>query len=117
LTHGPSGARPQAEWAKGLASRPNSLGGRPRFKAVRPETWLPRVYMRRTSPSQWTKSVEAAPLGRLAMWLGRPATTWHQTDFSKSVEVPFTPINTPLMVKVDTHHDLEIPLAKLSFLL
>jgi hypothetical protein len=49
-------------------------------------------------------------------WL--PATTGHQTDFSKSMEVPFTPINTPLTLKVDTHiyHILEIPLAKLSFL-
>jgi hypothetical protein len=33
------------------------------------------------------ESVEAALLG----WL---ATTWRQTDLSKSVEVPFTPINT-----------------------
>jgi hypothetical protein len=46
----------------------------------------------------------------------RPATTWRQTGLSKSVEAPFNPINTPLMVKVDTHHNLEIPLAKLSFL-
>jgi hypothetical protein len=47
--------------------------------------------------------VEANPLGRPAMWRGRPATTWHQTDFSKLMEVLFTPINTPLTVKVDTH--------------
>jgi hypothetical protein len=62
--------------------------------------------------------MEADPLDRPATWLGSPATTWHQTNFSKLVEVSFTPINTPLMVKVDTHthHTLEIPLAKLSFL-
>jgi hypothetical protein len=45
------------------------------------------------------ESVEAAPLGR-------PATIRHQTDLSKLVEVPLTPINTPLMVKVDTHTTL-----------
>jgi hypothetical protein len=50
------------------------------------------------------ESVEAAPPGRPVMWLGRMATTWCQTDLSKSVEVPFTPINTPLMVKVNTPH-------------
>jgi hypothetical protein len=48
--------------------------------------------------------VEATPLDRLAMWLGCPATTWHQTDISKSVEVPFTSINTPFTVNVDTPH-------------
>jgi hypothetical protein len=47
--------------------------------------------------------MEADPLDRPATWLGSPATTWHQTNFSKLVEVSFTPINTPLMVKVDTH--------------
>jgi hypothetical protein len=64
------------------------------------------------------KLVEATLPGRLATWLGRPATTWHQTDLSKSVEVPFTPINTTLTVKVNTHtyHNLENPLAKLAFL-
>jgi hypothetical protein len=40
------------------------------------------------------ESVDAASLGRSAMWLDRPATTWRQTDLSKLVEVPFTPINT-----------------------
>jgi hypothetical protein len=48
------------------------------------------------------ESVEATPPGRPATCLGRPATTWHQTDLSRSVEVPFTPINTPFMEKVDT---------------
>jgi hypothetical protein len=60
--------------------------------------------------------VEAAPLGRSATWLGRPTTTWHQTDFSKSVELPHGPTNTPLWWKLEhTHHYLEISLAKLSF--
>jgi hypothetical protein len=45
--------------------------------------------------------------------VGRPATTWTQTDLSKSVEVPFTPINTPLTVKVDTPHSFcSFPLVK-----
>jgi hypothetical protein len=40
-------------------------------------------------------------------------TTWHQTDLSKLVEVPLTPINTPLMVKVDTPHSFcSSPLVK-----
>jgi hypothetical protein len=38
------------------------------------------------------ESVEKVDGGRLA---GRPTTTWCQTDLSKSVEVPSTPINTP----------------------
>jgi hypothetical protein len=60
------------------------------------------------------ESVEAAPPDRSATWLGRPATTWHQTDHSKLVEVPFTPMNTPLMVKVDTPHSFcSSPLVKL----
>jgi hypothetical protein len=53
--------------------------------------------------------VEAAPPGR-------PATTWCQTNFSKSVELPHGPINTPYDGNEKTHHILEILLAKLSFL-
>jgi hypothetical protein len=68
-------ARPQAEWAQGPAGRPNSLASWPGFEAVWPEPWLSCVYTRRISLSQWRKSVEAAPPGRPAMWLGRPATT------------------------------------------
>jgi hypothetical protein len=41
------------------------------------------------------ESMEAAPLGRSTMWPGCPATSWLQTDLSKSVEIPFTPISTP----------------------
>jgi hypothetical protein len=63
--------------------------------------------------------LEADPPRWLATWLGRPATTWCLTDLSKLVGAPFAPINTHLMVKVGTHthHILEIPLAKLPFLL
>jgi hypothetical protein len=50
------------------------------------------------------ESVEAAPPGRPTMWLGRPATNWRQTSLSKLVEVAFTPINTPLTLKVETPH-------------
>jgi hypothetical protein len=50
------------------------------------------------------------------MWIGWPATTWHQTDFSKLVELPHDFINTPYGGNEETHHILEIPLAKLLFL-
>jgi hypothetical protein len=33
--------------------QPNSLVGQPWFEVVQPEPWLPRVYMRRRSPSRW----------------------------------------------------------------
>jgi hypothetical protein len=72
----------------------------PGFEAVRPELWLPRVYTRRRRPSWWRKSVEGDPPGRPSMWLGHPASTWLQTDLSKPVKVPFTPISYPLTVKV-----------------
>jgi hypothetical protein len=58
----------------GLDPRSSALRGWPGFKVVQPETWLPHVYTRRRSPSQWRKSVEAASLGRPATWLGRPGT-------------------------------------------
>jgi hypothetical protein len=62
--------------------------------------------------------MEAKLIGQLATWLGQPATTWQVTTLAKSVELPHDPINTPLPMKVDTHthHILEIPVAKLSFL-
>jgi hypothetical protein len=74
-------ARPQAEWEKGPAGRPNSLAGQPGFEVVQPTPWLPCGYTRRRSPSRW----------RLLHPTSRPATTWRQIDLSKSVEVPFTP--------------------------
>jgi hypothetical protein len=58
----------------------------------------------RLHEEQKAKLVEAAPLGQPAMWIGRLASTWCQIDLSKSVEVSFTPINTPLMVKAETPH-------------
>jgi hypothetical protein len=58
---------------------------------------------------RWRKSVEATPPDR-------PITTWCQIDFSKSVELPYNPINTSYGGNEDTHHILEIPLAKLPFL-
>jgi hypothetical protein len=80
------------------------VAGRPGFEAAWPEPWLPCIYTR--SPSQWRKSVETAPPGQ-------PTTTWCQTDLSKSVEVPFTPINTPppppSCLKL-THHTLFVVL-------
>jgi hypothetical protein len=91
--------KPQAKRAQEPTGWPNSLADRPVFKVVHPETWLPCIYTRRRSPSQWRMLVEAAPPGR-------PATTWSQTDLSKSVEELFTPINTPLTVRVDTHTTL-----------
>jgi hypothetical protein len=96
--------RPQVEWAQGPPGRPNSLASRPGFEVIRPAPWLPHVYTWRRRLSQRRKLVEAAPPGRLAMSLGWLATPWHQTDLFKLVEVPFTPINNPLEVKVDTSH-------------
>jgi hypothetical protein len=72
--------------------------------------WLARVWgglacglvATRLHEEEKPESVEATPLGR-------PATTWHQTDLSKSVEVPFTPIDTPLMWKSE-HHTLLVVL-------
>jgi hypothetical protein len=56
------------------------------------------------------KAVEAIPPSL-------PATTWRVTTSAKSVELPHDPINTPLQWKSeDKHHYMEIPLAKLSFL-
>jgi hypothetical protein len=46
--------------------------------------------------------VEAAPPDRSAMWLGQPTTTWCQIDFSKLVELPHDPINTPYGVNEST---------------
>jgi hypothetical protein len=37
-------------------------------------------------------------------------------EFSKPVELPHDPINTPYGGNEDTHHILEIPLVKLPFL-
>jgi hypothetical protein len=96
--------RPQVEWAQGPPGRPNSLASRPGFEVIRPAPWLPHVYTWRRRLSQRRKLVEATPPGRLAMSLGWLATPWRQTDLFKLVEVPFTPINTPLEVKVDTSH-------------
>jgi hypothetical protein len=55
---------------------------------------------------------------RQAGHVARPAAaTWKVTASAKSVELPHDPINTPLRWKSEhTHHYLEIPLAKLSFL-
>jgi hypothetical protein len=64
--------------------------------------------------------VEAELIGQSATWLDRPAATGQVTTSAKSVEFPHGSINIPVSVKVDTHththHILEIPLAKLSFL-
>jgi hypothetical protein len=99
---------------RGPASQGVGLGGRPRFEVIRHEPWLPHIYIRRRRLSRWRKSVEAPPPGQPAMWLGHPASTWHQTNLSKSVEVSFTPKNTPLMVKVNTPHSFcSSPLVKI----
>jgi hypothetical protein len=97
-------ARPQAKWAKGSAGRPNSSTGWPGFEVVQSQPWLPRLYMRRRSLSRWRKSVQAAPPNQSTTWHGRPTITWRQTHLSKSVEAPFTHINTPHMVKFEVPH-------------
>jgi hypothetical protein len=108
--------KPQAKRTQELAVRPNSLANWPCFMLVWPEASRTRVYTGSRRPRRWRKSVEAAPLSWSDTWLGRPATTWWQTDFSKSVELPHDPINTSYGGNEETHHILEIPLAKLSFL-
>jgi hypothetical protein len=47
---------------------------------------------------------------------GRPTIHLLQTDLVKLVQAPLYLYKRLLMMKVDTHHILEIPLAKLSFL-
>jgi hypothetical protein len=68
------------------------------FEVVRPDPWLPRIITRNRSLSWWKKPVKAALLGQQVTWLGRPTTTWRQTDPSKLMEVPFTPINILILV-------------------
>jgi hypothetical protein len=75
--------------------RKGSRADRPCFMPVWPTASRTCVYTRSRWPRRWRKSVEAAPLGQPTTWLGYPATTWHQTDLSKSVELPHGPINTP----------------------
>jgi hypothetical protein len=48
-------------------------------------------------------AVEAELIGRLAMWLGRPTTTWRVTASAKSVELQNSPINTPPYRLKSTH--------------
>jgi hypothetical protein len=88
--------KPQAERAQGLAGWPNSLADWPCFMSVRPMASRTHVYTRSRKPKRWRKSVEAAP----PSW---SATTWCQTNFSKFVELPHCPINTPYGGNVDTH--------------
>jgi hypothetical protein len=73
-------------------SRKGPSAGRPCFMLVWPTALRTHVYTRSRRPRRWRKSVEASPPGR-------PATTWHQTDFSKLMELPHGPINTPLRWK------------------
>jgi hypothetical protein len=97
-------ARPQAERAKGSA-------GRPGLKSVPPVASCTRVYTRRGRPRRWRKVVEAIP----PSWL---ATTWRVTAPAKLVDLPHGPINTPppSSGNQNTHHYMEILLAKLSSL-
>jgi hypothetical protein len=105
-------AIPEIEWPQGPADRSNSLVNRLGFELVQPEPSLYCVCTRR-SPNQLRKLVEAAPPDWPATWLGRPTTTCHQTNLSKSMKVPLTPINTPLTVEVDTPHSFcSSPLVK-----
>jgi hypothetical protein len=61
--------------------------------------------------------VEAKLIGWPATWLGHPATTRQVTASAKSVELSHGPINIPPTIgNQNTHHILEIPLAKRSVL-
>jgi hypothetical protein len=80
-----------------------SLAGWPCFMSVWPAASRTHVYTMSRRLRRWRKSVEAAPPGRPATWLGRPATTWCQTDLSELVELPRGPINTPYRGNERTH--------------
>jgi hypothetical protein len=87
------------------AAQPNSLADRPCFMLVWPVSLRTHIYLRSRRPRHWRKLVEAAPPSRSATWLDWAASTWCQTSFSKSVELPHSPINTPLRWKwEDTRH-------------
>jgi hypothetical protein len=102
----------QAEWAQGLTGRPNSLAGQLGFKAGQPETWLPRVYTRRRSPSRW-KLIHSA--GRPCGLAARPPPGTKPT--SPIDGGPIHPYKYPPHGESrHTHHYLKIPLVKLSFL-
>jgi hypothetical protein len=90
LTHRPSGSILSPKGPKALRPAMFYVGLARSFEDT--------CYVRSRRPRWWRKSMEAAPPSQ-------PATTWHQTDFSKSWELPYGPINTPLQWKrVDTPH-------------
>jgi hypothetical protein len=91
------------KWVKPQAQRAQVPASRPCFMSVWPTASRTHVYMRSRRPRQWRKLVEAAPPDRPDTWLDRPATTWCQTDSSKSMELPYGPINTPPMVEMRGH--------------
>jgi hypothetical protein len=64
------------------------LASRPCFMSFWPTALWTHIYKSSRRPRRWRKWMEVAPPG----W---PATTWCQTDLSKSVELPHGPINTP----------------------
>jgi hypothetical protein len=90
LTRGPSGPDPKPSGPRGRPAR--VWGGSTRA--------LVSMRLHKEEKAESVKNVGGGRSTWPATWVGRPATTWCQTDLSMSVEVPFTPINTPLMVKV-----------------
>jgi hypothetical protein len=97
LTRGGNVQRPLTSGPRGWPA------GRPSFMSIWHAASCTCVYTRRGRPRWWRMSVEAKPHGRPALWLGWLATTWQVTDLTKSVTPPWTPINTPLLVKIRTH--------------
>jgi hypothetical protein len=89
-----------------------SHGCRPTFVSVWSEASWTRVYTRREWLWRWRKSVEAEQIGQPA---DRHLASYRLGQVGGA---PLLPYKYPLPVKVDTHthHILEIPLVKLSFL-
>jgi hypothetical protein len=75
---------------------------------------LPRAWIAtRLHEEEKPESVEAAAPGQPATGHAQLVTMWCQTDLSKLLEVPLTPVNTPVMVKVDRPHSFcSSPLVK-----
>jgi hypothetical protein len=88
LTHGPSGLDPRL-------SEPR---GRPAARVGGGSAWaLVAMCLPEQAKPESIEKVGGDRSTRLTGHVGwPPASTWHKTDLSKSVEVPFTPINRTL---------------------
>jgi hypothetical protein len=107
-------AKAADQWARGAAGRPNPLAGRPCFMSVWPVASWTRVYTRRGRERQWRKSVEASPPSHVAWPAGNHMAGYRHGHVDGVPPRPYK--YTPTGGNQKTHHILEIPLAKLPFL-